>query len=272
MTTASEVSEALRHDLIRRPEAPSGIFMTEIGAPDGKRRADALFIPAVGGGGIHGYEIKVSRSDVLAELADPHKAESWKKYCVRWWLVVSDSKLVEGLEIPEEWGIKHPPTQANRRAFTVIRPAPTLDPHPLGPALSRIATVWAYRQHEADRDSSYRARSLEQKDQRIAELEDKLRRAGRPVSPPPYGQERAIELLKKLRDRGHGYGGVDSRADLDALADAVIEATSVVNLRSATARAAQQTIDNINNALKEFSKKSWHFSELYRLLDEAKVA
>lgn len=260
----------MRRDLIRKPDQPAGVFMTEVGSPDGHRRADALYIPAVGGTGIIGHEIKVSRSDVLAELADPHKAEAWKKYCIRWWLVVADAKLVDGLEIPDDWGVKTPPTQQNRRQFTVIKPAPKLDPHPLGPALSRIATVWAYRQRDAEWAKRQNDTHTARLNTRIAELEDKLRRAGVHVTPPPPDQERAMQLMAALRKRDR-YARIDSRLDIETLADAVLEATAAANLRAKVADAARDKLTNIDRALADF-RKSWQFSDLHRLLEETKTA
>lgn len=51
-----------------------------------------------------GHEIKVSRSDWLAELRQPAKAEAWKRYCRRWWLVVSDESIVRH-DLPDRWGL-----------------------------------------------------------------------------------------------------------------------------------------------------------------------
>lgn len=54
---------------------------------------------------LHGHEIKCSRSDWLRELKDPSKAEAFAKYCHRWWLVVSDAKIVKDGELPAPWGL-----------------------------------------------------------------------------------------------------------------------------------------------------------------------
>lgn len=54
---------------------------------------------------IHGHEVKVSRSDWLAELRQPEKAEAFRPYMHRWWLVVSDVSIVKPGELPEGWGL-----------------------------------------------------------------------------------------------------------------------------------------------------------------------
>lgn len=54
---------------------------------------------------IIGHEVKVSRSDWLAELKDLSKAERIKQYCDYWYLVVSDAAIVKPGELPEDWGL-----------------------------------------------------------------------------------------------------------------------------------------------------------------------
>lgn len=54
---------------------------------------------------VHGHEIKISRSDWLKELRDPSKAESFKRYCHYWWLVVPDLSIVRGDTLPPGWGL-----------------------------------------------------------------------------------------------------------------------------------------------------------------------
>lgn len=54
---------------------------------------------------IHGFEVKVSRSDWLAELRDPEKAQAFIPYVHYWWLVVPDKDLVRLDELPTNWGL-----------------------------------------------------------------------------------------------------------------------------------------------------------------------
>lgn len=53
---------------------------------------------------IHGHEVKVSRSDWLAELRDPSKAEAFRPFMDYWWLVVPDASIVRG-DLPTGWGL-----------------------------------------------------------------------------------------------------------------------------------------------------------------------
>lgn len=84
---------------------------------------------------IHGHEVKVSRSDWLTELKHPEKCEPVKRYCDRWWLVVSDRSIVKPGELPDGWGLM---VVAERRwgsrveQYTrVVTQAPKLNPTPV---------------------------------------------------------------------------------------------------------------------------------------------
>lgn len=79
---------------------------------------------------LHGHEVKVSRSDWLTELRDPLKAETVKRYCDRWWLVVSDKDIVRD-DLPDGWGLLAPDRTGRLRVF---RSAPPLTPEPTPPA------------------------------------------------------------------------------------------------------------------------------------------
>lgn len=62
--------------------------------------------PAYGRGlELHGHEVKCSRADWLVELKDPTKAQAFTPFMSRWWLVVSDPKIVKEGELPEGWGL-----------------------------------------------------------------------------------------------------------------------------------------------------------------------
>lgn len=136
--TAKDMLDLLEKHYAPPPSKPAGgRLISEIQAPGSTRRADALYLPITtsGRGTIIGHEIKVNRSDVLAEVADPHKADAWLRYCNRWWLVISNASIIEGIPIPPEWGIMLPPTR--NRFMTIVRDAPKLEPD-----RSILATAW----------------------------------------------------------------------------------------------------------------------------------
>lgn len=111
---------------------------------DARRCADFIAVDCWPTGGIelHGHEVKVSRSDWLHELKQPEKAEAFKRYMDRWWLVVPDAKIVKPGELPEGWGLltiahfnvnkwsRTLPTRIEHRLRAKTQ-APRLDPEPL---------------------------------------------------------------------------------------------------------------------------------------------
>ena len=75
---------------------------------------------------LHGHEVKVSRSDWLAELRDPTKADAWRRYCDRWWLVAPRDVVRD--DLPDGWG--HLAPTAGGALRTVVQ-APLLTPEPM---------------------------------------------------------------------------------------------------------------------------------------------
>lgn len=72
---------------------------------------------------IHGFEVKVSRSDWLTELADPTKAEAWAQHCHYFWLVASDKSIVRG-DLPVGWGLLVPHGSSLRAVTKPVRRDP----------------------------------------------------------------------------------------------------------------------------------------------------
>jgi hypothetical protein len=84
-----------------------------------------------------GHEVKVSRSDWLRELKDPAKAEVFRRYCHRWWLVVPDASIVRD-DLPDGWGLMA--IQGSK--LRAVRPAPKLHPEPM-PRTMQVAMLRA---------------------------------------------------------------------------------------------------------------------------------
>lgn len=103
MKTA-DVKAALRARFI----APEWAIFFEVGDGTGttqRRWADAVAMNMWPSRGmeIHGFEIKVSRSDWLRELKDPAKSGPVQQYCDRWWIVAPNGIIKPG-ELPPTWG------------------------------------------------------------------------------------------------------------------------------------------------------------------------
>lgn len=97
----------------------------------GLRTCDAVAVglwPSTGLG-LHGHEIKVSRADWLRELADPAKADAFRRYCDQWWIVAPRGVVNDG-ELPEGWGLLE--AVGGKLRASTSAPALTPDPLPRG--------------------------------------------------------------------------------------------------------------------------------------------
>lgn len=109
--TTFDITAALR----ARFKEPEYAFFTEVRNGTGFSRrtirtADGLAMSLWPGRGLEliGIEVKVSRGDWLREKKDPAKAEEIQAYCDRWYLAVSDPKIVQPGELPPTWGLLVP--------------------------------------------------------------------------------------------------------------------------------------------------------------------
>lgn len=105
--TAEDVVRALR----AKHAGDAWAFLCEVRNETGfarkARTADAIAMSLWPSRGLelHGFEIKVSRTDWQKELAEPAKAEAIARFCDRWWLAVSDEAIVREGELPPTWGL-----------------------------------------------------------------------------------------------------------------------------------------------------------------------
>lgn len=180
--TERSMLDMLRRHYIADDRHPAWVFAPGIQAPGRTlRKADLICLGAVNATGslLVGHEIKVSRADVMVELADLTKCDPWMRYCDEWYLVVPDAAILDGLAIPESWGILTPPSGRRTRSMTVTRKAPRLRPLEQAPALRTIA-AW---QHWRLRDQ---AEKLADSADRLAEAIEANRelRSHRPSSDP----------------------------------------------------------------------------------------
>jgi len=139
-----------------------------------QRRIDAvavnLFPSRADSDSMHGFEIKVSRSDWLTELRQPEKSEPWRRLCRRWSLVVGDKNIVKEGELPEGWGLIVP---------------------------GRASGIWTAKKSPINKDAKLPGWKL------TCSL---LRKAGQ--QSPPAQTERENARLRKLVEEawGEGYG------------------------------------------------------------------
>lgn len=101
---------------------------------DARRQADMIVMDLWPGDArgsrleLIGHEVKCSRADWLTEMRDPDKAEAFKRYCHRWYLVAADSSIVKPGELPDGWGLI---VRGDTGALRARVKAPLLTPEPL---------------------------------------------------------------------------------------------------------------------------------------------
>lgn len=91
--------------------------------------AVALDLWPSGGIALHVFEIKVSRSDLRRELADPYKTQAALDVADHYWLVTSPS-LTHGIDLPATWGLLEPRWQQGAWKLRATRTAPRLQSVP----------------------------------------------------------------------------------------------------------------------------------------------
>jgi hypothetical protein len=117
--------------MLRNRFAPGEWALMQEVAPStggGTRYADAVAVNLwkSRGHAIHGFEIKVSRSDWLRELKQPAKAEDVYSYCNHWWIVAPAGVVNDG-ELPPNWGL----LELNAKGLRQVVAAPRLTPQPI---------------------------------------------------------------------------------------------------------------------------------------------
>ncbi|MEL6362834.1 MAG: MmcB family DNA repair protein, partial [Pseudomonadota bacterium] len=103
--TASDINRALKERYSGQEWRIWFEVSQSTGAISG-RRADAVAMNIWPSKGfqIHVFEVKVSRSDFKAELADPNKWKAIGKHADFFWLACPVG-LVDREEVPEAWGL-----------------------------------------------------------------------------------------------------------------------------------------------------------------------
>lgn len=249
--TARAMVDLLRRHYITDERHPAWVFAPEIQAPDSARRADliCLGVSSATGGELAGHEVKVTRADVMAELADLTKCDPWMRYCDRWWLVVPHLSLIDGLEIPGTWGVLLPPSGRRTRSMTVHRKAPALKPAEQAPAL-RTLTSWQHWRLR-DRDST-----ITDKDRRIETMRENQRRLE--VHAPNNAGLTAVirQIIDGLGgiEWGHEIGRYPHRVSPDEIITALRDLAATKHLRDQAAR----EITNARSVLAAMSKGADH--------------
>lgn len=267
---ARHLVEMLRRHYQPKGRPPAGIFAPEIGSPDGTRRADAVWMPTTvaGGNGLHGHEVKVSRADVLVELDDPTKADPWARFCTRWWLVVPSEGLVDGLDVPEAWGVMAPPSGRRTRSMTIVRPAPKLTPRDPAPGVARLAAWLLYRTHAAALQADSRRSNLERD---VESLRRQLHTAQVAGASPSRAAEKVAEILRTVEARLGQEHVWHLNLDTAAVVAALVDHAATAEAADAVRREVRAVMDQVHRAVAPFRSALPELEKADRLAAELSV-
>lgn len=240
------VTTATVRDLLRkRYAAPEWALMEEV-APEtggGTRYADAIAVNLwrSRGHAIHGFEIKVSRSDWLRELKAPEKAEPLFRYCDHWF-IVAPKGVVQPHELPPTWGL----FEVRASGLVAVKAGPKLEPQPITRAFfaSMMRRGFELLDRSAERKitearAEIDSRVREDADSRVrdasrelAELKRQLQaleaETGIVVSRYTGPPKDVIKLAQKLQHLGGFYGDGDGFKGLSRLADQLTKAAATI--------------------------------------------
>jgi len=236
--TADSLINVLRRHYLPEGRPPGGIFAAEIQAPGSSRRADLIWQGVTAGAGYEliGHEVKVSRADLLNELADPTKSDPWMRYCNRWYLVLPHLAIADGLDLPDTWGVMTPPSGRRTRSMTIERKAPALTPHEQSPALRTIATWLHWRHHNAE----LHMKSAQRERDELRKANDDLQMRARGTDGRQSPLQRVVSEI--VTGVGIGYGGqLGDDWNISISADDVIaELRETGSIRARAERLQQQ--------------------------------
>lgn len=200
MSATSDLLARLRRHYIRKPSElyRGGVFLPEVNCPADwpgtRRRCDALWVDFTRAHMTHsieGHEVKVSRSDWLAELADPTKADAWARHCHRWWLVVPHRDIVKDGELPDGWGLMAPSGQYPTRMDVVVPARVNRDPEVTAGLLLEVA-----KKVDGQRADEEVARKHAQEETKSAR--DALQSAWASTAGLTHRQRLRLEMLDRL--------------------------------------------------------------------------
>jgi hypothetical protein len=127
--TEDDLWEMLIERYPRNAWALFGSVRNTIGYARNERYADAVAMSLWPSRGlhVHGFEIKVSRQDLVRELKDPAKSAAVQSFCDFWWLVLASADLLKPGELPPTWGV----LAVRGRKLVQVSEAPKLDAKPI---------------------------------------------------------------------------------------------------------------------------------------------
>lgn len=119
---------------------------------------------------VHGFEIKVSRSDWRREAAKPQKAETMASFCDRWW-IVAPPEVVPREEVPPAWG--HMTWDGKR--WSTLRAAEKTEANPLTRQFLAALLRRAHKTDDAEVEAIVEQRDAERQANFERTVEERLK-------------------------------------------------------------------------------------------------
>jgi hypothetical protein len=230
--------------LHKRYPPPEWAMLEEV-APatgGGTRYADGIAVNLwqSRGHAVHGFEIKVSRSDWLRELKQPEKAEPLYRHCDHWWIVAPRGVVKDG-ELPPTWGL----LELRESGLVQTVAAPRLEPVPLTRAFfaslmrrghEQLEAMAGRRHHQAlidaraemDRTIEQRVKYLTRNHEALAARVAKFEaETGMPLNEYAGPPVELIKLAQRLQPLS-GYSSLQPLRRLAHLADELAKASATV--------------------------------------------
>ncbi len=241
-------------------EWSGGFYLEECGINGNgqQSRCDALYAGFTSASGrlLIGHEVKVSRSDWLAELKKVGKADFWHDNCHQWYVVAHSGVLSED-ELPEGWGLMF---LQGSRLITKVKPA-----------TRQVTPSWDAVRSMLSRAETLRAESvrsaMETARQRVGdqtrELESRLHVAEQLAggSSELQGSIRKIVAGVNEARRSSGYFPID----VDRVVGAVVDAAELEQANQALRRHIENSIQNLDRIA--MNAKSM-YAPLRKILEE----
>lgn len=166
--TASDIRAAMR-TAYAQPEWAIMFEVRNAAGFDATRSADAVAMSLWPSRGLelHGFEIKVSRSDWKREAADPSKAEAVGMFCDRWWIAAPPG-IVPLAELPPAWGLR----EWDGKRWSVRKDAEKTEAKPVTRSFLAMLLRNTHKTEQADIDALVEAKDTlrrEQYDKRVAD-------------------------------------------------------------------------------------------------------
>lgn len=163
---------------------------------------------------VHGFEIKVSRSDWRREVDQPEKSAAFERYCHFWWIVAPEG-VVPLDEAKSTWGLlearEGKPLRIRRQA--TLNPTPELNHEILASILRRAGEASA---DKAALDAAYRKGATDaDEDLRLARERCNALEQAIGVSPYVSASDvsAALGLLRTVRHRRAGLSILGRQAE-----------------------------------------------------------